>query len=314
MNAPTTQVILLAAALALPACCFAAPDDPPEILEAGAIRTDGGYSPDTGLVDGWSAEGEGSVPFPPPYTARYDDGRAALSFVAARHGRDMHTFFLIDKEINEFRPRVIIIEGLATAEGLSSQKWLRKMDEHRLWDEAEPCFATKLAVAYGIPFMGGEPTPVELKDGMAESRFSLKDFQGFYIIRTLTARPKQPDFSAAFAKVVSEFRQEFRIEDGSGLFSEPGFLDWYRKKNGKEFDYASIAQHEVFPRSGRKALHSQKVSMATSMFRNRHLAAVIAAMLDSYGRVLIVYGAGHHIELKRVLDGMLGEPQTYINP
>jgi len=53
---------------------------------------------------------------------------------------------------------------------------------------------------------------------------------------------------------------------------------------------------------------TNEVSHAVGQVRDAHLVRTIAELLNRFDRVLVVYGAGHHVQQAEVLAAMIGEP------
>lgn len=231
-----------------------------------------------------------------PFWARYWDGSAVLSFVAAKHGNHRATFAIIEQELADVAPAAVIIEGVRKGGGEPPP--------------GEPTHAARLAGRRGARVIGGEPTPAQELSGVLKEECSpgrkctLFDFQGFYTIRTLAGqRGDQP----TIAKIAAEFAQEFGAPEKL-LMKEAAFRRWYREGNGREFpeDPAQVDPQDSYPKADAREL-SRRVAAADARARNRVLAKRIASQLSlPPHRVVVVYGAGHHTELRLELEALLG--------
>jgi len=244
-----------------------------------------------------------------PYCARYGKGAKSLAFIAARHGGDPETYQLIDSEFSRLRPQVAIVEGIPTSDGASPRQWSVRIDERPGWEE--PPRLIKLCVRNGIPFLGGEPDGLQTKAGVESQGFSAMDFQGFELIRRMASNrvPAEP-FEAAFRRALQGYEQDLQVHDPAERFSPDSFRRWYRERNGRELDFGALEPWQAKPAAGPDARYAQRIAAAAGAVRDAHLADVIAQALADHDRVLVVYGAGHHIGLRRVLRDLLGDPQT----
>ncbi|MBI2387598.1 MAG: hypothetical protein HYV14_16550 [Elusimicrobia bacterium] len=251
------------------------------------------YSSDPRLVRSWNSSLDLA---PAPFWARYDDGRAALSFVAARHGEDSSTFRLIEEELAAQSPAVLILEGV-------------RPGSRRPPSGGESAHAARLAEAQGVRWLGGEPAAAkELQGVLAEDcharrKCTMRDFQGFYILRTWFLDAARPEGRRTIGEIVSAFSREFGVAPRL-LMSDPEFEAWYSAGNGKAFT-GEPDFDEILPQPDSPLL-SRRVADKDSLVRNRVLAALIAEQLSRAKRILVVYGASHHAELRPVLEAMLG--------
>lgn len=265
-------------------------------MEPAAAKS---YAPRLDLIDSYDPELGRGLP-KPSYAAIYNDGRKQLTFLAVEHG--VSSFRLVEKALNGPRaPEVVIVE---TDEDQAADEGIISKHE----GDSEAYHAAGLARRKKILVRGGELSPVAQLNAVLNLHegFTLKDYEGFYLVRTI-ADPgrKGPPFGALFAKVISEFEQEFEIRDKGDLFREGEFLGWYRTNNGKVFDYEALRPDEAYRRKESRLL-TRRVADAAGRVRNRRLSQRIAEGLNTYDCVLVVYGAGHHVELGRLLGDLLG--------
>lgn len=250
------------------------------------------YSFPAGLVQVYDS----TYPMEPPYCARYKNGAKTLVFLAAKHGPDS-----IPAVQGMFKTEPL--PQLAIVEMDDGQVQDKKVNEE-LASKSEPQQTAVLAGQKGIPVWGGEPAPKELLAAVLDAGYAVKDFELFYIVRTLLGGRR----GERIPKIVEEFQQEFGITDLGQLFDEAEFRRYYRAKNGKEFDAAKLEENETWPAQG-ATLFTRKVAAATSTLRNVRIGGRIADALDKNDRVLVVYGAGHQVEMGKALEQMLGKPK-----
>lgn len=265
-------------------------------------------------VDVFSSAAE---PFKPPYCVRYVDGDKRLVFLAARHKDKAETIPLTDKLFAaQPGPQVVIVER--NDEQVKDAGMIAQYA-----DEGEAEHAMLLAGKTGAAAWGGDPKPYEqLSAFLGLKTFGVRDFEGFYVLRTIAAERdgrlksyfSTNDFTALVDKVAKEFQGEFKKAPGSSdadlfkesdLFTIDTFTAWYQDKNKKKLDFAALTPEEVWP-AEKPALFSQQVAAGVSRVRDYFLGDRIAAGLNSHDLVLVVYGSGHYVEIARALKTMLG--------
>jgi len=291
------------------------------LLSAGLSGCAGGpsFQADPALLVPWTAAGQERLPAP-PYAARYvRDGRS-LTFVASlhEHRSGCDTFRVVEREFERLDPQVVILEGFSSADGVSPagySKWVRGQAEGELWPGGEAAFAAKLALDAGVPFLGGEPS-AELVFREAQSeRIGPEDLIYFFVVRQVpqwkrAEEDRDRTFEQLYREMIRQLAHMHPIE--AEAFQDPkGFLAWYQRRNGRAFVYDEITTEQSAPLTGEDALFTQRVSTQVGEVRDAHIASVIADQLNQHERVLVVYGAGHHLVQEPVLAKLLGPPESW---
>lgn len=255
----------------------------------------------------------------PPYCVRYADGGKSLVFIAAAHspgaGKPSPTLPMVDKLFAaQPGPEVLIVER--NDDQVKDAGMIA-----RYADEGEAEHALQLAGKTGAQAKGGDPKPYEqLSAFLSLKTFTVADFEGFYVIRTLNGERKgrfkayfdSGKFDGLVERVAGEFQGEFQggsagpeLFKESDLFTTSTFKNWYLEKNKKVLDFAALKDEETWPAKD-ASLFSRQVAAGASRVRDYFLGSRIAAGLNSRERVLVVYGGGHHVEIARALKTMLG--------
>ncbi|MCX5788678.1 MAG: hypothetical protein NTX64_09290 [Elusimicrobia bacterium] len=230
------------------------------------------YVPDSALVRLWEDVRE-KEPMPAPYLTVYRDGKKELKFIASRHGGDAGTFSLI-RDAFAGPPDVLIIEGQSSEDGYSPKKVIELMDREA----------------------GG---------------FTAKDLEGFETLRSLVGGPGEIRSSEpTFNNEKESFKDKYAIARESELFAdEAEFRAWLGKNYGED-GKGDLTRHQGKRFVGAEGGFGHRLDDLVSTTRDAHIAKVIADMLNAHDKVLIVYGAGHRMELAAVLEKMLGKPAS----
>ncbi len=72
-----------------------------------------------------------------------------------------------------------------------------------------------------------------------------------------------------------------------------------------------LANEDNAPFGSEDTTHLQILTDSMTRARDAHLLSLIAAKLNEYGRVLVIYGDGHLQTCRAVLENMLG-PQAIV--
>ena len=273
------------------------------------------FTPDTSLLVPWSEEAQKRFP-ETPYAARYERDGKSLSFVAAHHDHRLKskTFRIIDNEFRRFLPDMVVIEGLETRHGTSPEfyieTFMRYLQEES-WPIGEPGFTASLALARGVPFIGGEPADEEIRDVVVSGSIEPRDLLYYYVVRQIpqwkrTGEDQTQSFEELFARCVNHDMRTLGLDDEK-LADPKTFAAWYEARNGRPFSYEEVTTQQSAPIEG--GLFTNGISLRITDVREVHIVNLIADLLDNHDRVLVVYGSGHHVQQEKVLEKMLGTPR-----
>lgn len=267
------------------------------------------YVPDSALVRLWEDVRE-KEPMPAPYLTVYRDGKKELKFIASRHGGDAGTFSLI-RDAFAGPPDVLIIEGQSSEDGYSPKKVIELMDREALYARGEPFYAVNLALRNRVPFIGAEPSDRQMLEAILAGGFTAKDLEGFETLRSLVGGPGEIRSSEpTFNNEKESFKDKYAIARESELFAdEAEFRAWLGKNYGED-GKGDLTRHQGKRFVGAEGGFGHRLDDLVSTTRDAHIAKVIADMLNAHDKVLIVYGAGHRMELAAVLEKMLGKPAS----
>lgn len=269
---------------------------------------------DTSLVRPWDGKGAGPEP---PNVVRFQRGDNELSYVAVRHETDLNskTFETIKKEFSEFKPQIVIIEGLQTSEGISPASRTNNPPlDSKTWPRGEPQYSAALASQNGVPFIGGEPDDRAYTDNFRGKGYTDKDIMGFLLARQIPGRSKEAgskpfDLGEFYKADQDNLAKKFSLDENAKFASPDDFKKWYKEKNNIDLVTGPESASIVAPRDGPNALFTQKMSLEGDKLRDANITSVIASKLNEYDRVMVVYGAGHLFQERLVLEKMFRNEQ-----
>ncbi|MBI4859271.1 MAG: hypothetical protein HY815_03235 [Candidatus Riflebacteria bacterium] len=262
---------------------------------------------------------------PPPaflprsqYVARYRSAGRRLSFVAVHHmvTAGSRAASLARRECDLLSPEEVIVEGWSSADEAASRRMIERLrttplEGRERWGESMHTAA--LALERGITVVGGEAPPAVQRSAFAAGGRGDEDMLGYFVLRGISMwvvqkRLENEPFDDVCAEylgwVVPEYAPDLR-----GRFSAGEFHRWFVRRFGQPFPEGPYEPEDgVLPWWWTDPL-VQKLFRIDSRTRDVFLAGVIARSLESHHRVVVVYGAGHHATLHRVLSQMLGEPE-----
>jgi hypothetical protein len=273
-------------------------------------------SPRTGtaLVETYSAElARSSQPF--PYIALHEQRGRRLGFVAADHTIDpaSATMAAIRQAFEEVRPAKVIIEGFPTEMG-ESPGAIRDIVEEAHLPEGEPYgrgeagYAARLAMAAGVPFIGGEPTESVQTQALLTQGFSARDIFFTDMLKLLPQSIRGGEISgpddARFEDVFARWTVSLAIErENPPRLNLDDFAEWYLDQYGVDYRIDARFEHRADPNAEGVV---GRILRAQGLVRDRHLYGVIMEAVKKRERVLVVYGGTHHATLAPALTAALG--------
>jgi hypothetical protein len=255
----------------------------------------------------WSHELQSDQPYQPPFVARFEKGDQILSFVAVQ---------LIDDVLAKRHVRLAIIEGWPAAQGINPPRYARKLQE---WNASGFCkgggedgYAAFHAVEHGASFLGGEPDERLVVQAVLNQGFTPEDLLGFYFVRQVPQLRREGTLAAkgleaSFRTLIDAMGKRAGLEDAGAHLSLEQFRDWYRKRQGKEFDVATLDDAEPAP-VATGTYFTQRLSSVVGLVRDRFIVQVIASHLATDKDVLVVYGGSHFATQRPAFELLLGKP------
>lgn len=288
------------------------------IAGCALARTEGPLVGDPARVQPYSPELQARLFVRPvPFLASFARRPYTMGFVAAEHSVDANgaTFKTITAAFDRIRPAVVILEGFPTDWGNTPQQIAtlvprRNNPDADSYSRGEAVHAASIALARGVPFIGGEPTHRQLTTGLLAAGFKQEDIHFCDMIKVLNQDLSAGQFSGVndpqFATSYSNWAAS--LSRGSG-FEDPGiarFRLWYRETFLVELDADPHWANRTNP--GGNGLGAE-ISRTQGVLRDRHLFGLAVRLLNERQSVLIVYGASHLANLWAAFESMLGPPQ-----
>jgi len=242
-----------------------------------------------------------------------------LYYINARHatkdGLHKPTIETIEKAIEDYKPQLVIIEGVPTAIGVSPAPYVKFAEKDSVDNfliGGEPVYALLLAHKNNIPFVGGEPTDIEIFSAMEKEGYSLKDMMAFYLLRAIPRAwiEKRPMSEEGYFQLfVDEYLGKFfeHVPEHERL-TLAEFEEWYATHRDKRSnpDYLAVQMGDMAPWDTPTASYFQTLNYRLGMVREEHLDTLIGESMTNYDRVLVVYGDGHFVQSRAVFEKMLG--------
>jgi len=283
-------------------------------VSCGGMAT-GNLRPAHQFIDDWESLPSAIRGRKLPLSERFRKGGKELVFLATTHESNpaSETFRMIRKELTEKNHDLVIVEGVPTQLGLSNTAFLTqvipKPGRTHTWS-GENAYAAWLAHQRGIPFVGGEPSRREMQQALVHVGITSRDLIYFFMVSNIlpfrrTGLPVNTNSDQYLEQTLAESRRGFHVMDPAVLSVED-FKNWYEKGNGKPFSLDSVTLQECAP-LGRSSLRTNQISYRWEQVRNRHLLELIARSFHTRKRVLVVFGGGHFLELRRALHKMFDD-------
>jgi hypothetical protein len=253
-----------------------------------------------------------------PFVAIYRRGIENLVFVGVRHAFDTEspTMRAVTKGFAEIRPAVVILEGFPTAMGEDPPPLVQAAHQYGAADadaftRGEAMYAASLALARGIPFLGGEPTQEEQFKALKAKGFTDADLAFDAALGCLSQALRSGDIAdtslASLENVYPRLVENVREQTGLEAPTLDGFRRRYQDLYGVD-----VVGDEGFPLRidvGDSTRHGQQ-NVLGMMVRDLHLLELIERQLTRRRSVLVVYGGSHWSTLSQALEQRLGKPRV----
>lgn len=254
------------------------------------------------------------------YTSVYADCGKQVTFVAAAHSNEAgsDTYLKVRAAFDAASPEFVIAEGFPTDMGRSPDAMIGYAAEMEgTPGDFEPLLTIRLAAEAGIPFVGGEPVDKSVLEDVTASGVTAEDLFGYYIVRQIdqwvqsgeASSYSDPAIDALIADYAASFTGDTGLSAGdlANVSTFDAFRIWYEKTNG--LPYATgFRPEDAWPTSPETDRQTNRLSNRVADVRDRHLQGVLSDALSEFDRVLIVYGASHHLVHAQALESAFGKP------
>jgi hypothetical protein len=258
-----------------------------------------------------------------PYVAKFESNGKLLLYVASEHISSEKfpdllnhpTLRTISNLFSEFKPEIVIVEGINTGADLSPKSILsqaEKCEQSRYQGCSESFFAINEARLHGAEYITGEPEEIQIKEQILSEGFSNEDLLGFYLVRQIPQLKRQAEFDRAnFPAQADKLLRRFERKIGSNLnFRFKEFERWYIDHAATKKNYFDVTADDAAPDSSPQATYVQKISAKVGLIRDRSIVKTIGLMAENYSRILVVYGGSHLLTQEPALVSLFGKP-TY---
>lgn len=249
---------------------------------------------------------------PLPYLAVYKHQDKKLIYLVTPHGSDTES--KTHKKIFELMtsknaPQASIVEIPTHAPKLL-ETYLRSCDMEKRCVEAP--YAYVLAKKHGIKVTGGEPANGLVVQNSIEAGLTMDEIIFFYVVRNFSQwHPNPPKPQHTPENPIQEIKNIIRVKkeilgQSSSPFNLQSLAQIYEKGMGKRFNYLDIKYQDIAPY--RDGHYIQKLSNIIDKTREENILKTVEDSLKENSFVFIVYGSGHYLKHKPVLDNALGKP------
>jgi hypothetical protein len=258
-----------------------------------------------------------------PFIASYQNRNERLVFVAVHHAFQPAdpTMRAVKVGLDQFRPKVVILEGFPTVMGENPAQIVAEVRRYGSagadeYVRGEGTYAGSIALARGIPFIGGEPTREEQTKVLKSKGYTDTDLAFSALLGAYSQALRSgdmPDTSVeSLTKIYPQLADDVKAPTsrGGSNLDAPSLEDF--RERYKTMYGVDIVGDDQFPlridvvndntRHGQQA----KVNMMT---RDRHLLGLIEQQLAERHAVLVVYGGSHWATLSAALEARLGSPK-----
>lgn len=258
---------------------------------------------DYSKIVNWTNERQKLEPCFSPFVAEYSQNGRQLIYLSAKHGNktdNANTFSMVENQIKNFRPDIVIIEGVPSFLGESPEevkKYAKTCSDNEFSRCGESMYTAHLASSNGIPFIGGEPGDNKVFKELTNKGISRLDVEAFFVLRNCTQWIRS---GKSFEENFKNYQTRFDRSEGRTPLSIDEFKIWYKVNMNTDFKLEDVTSESIMPLE--KGNFGQRMSYAVDEIRERNILEVVNNEVNRNRRVLIVYGSGHHVKHKEVLN------------
>ncbi|MBW3558713.1 MAG: hypothetical protein KY449_02930 [Proteobacteria bacterium] len=250
-----------------------------------------------------------------PYVAEHSRNGRRLAFVAAAHSSTpgSPTHLEVRRAFERIRPAAVIIEGIPSSWGENPApivELARMTDDPGAepYARGEAGYAASLALASGVPFMGGEPTERDQTTALIAQGFSPLDIFYTDLIKLLPQSIRGGEITAlgdvSFERAFAHWTTSLALERNDAPDVDlDGFARWYQVQYGLDYRTDPLFDRRADP--GAETLPG-RILQAQALIRDQHLLDLILRTVRKRDRVLVVYGGTHRATLAQALSRELG--------
>lgn len=232
-----------------------------------------------------------------PYCLSFKDNTKILNFIGAKHTIDKtsDTFKLIKKIIKQYKPQLIIVEGVPHSMGMNP------VLKHF---QGEGMYAINLGKQYGADFIGIEEEERKLIQKLLK-KYSREDILGYDFLRMHNFDYK------IMKKSKKKFLNDFRTHN---MFNDATYdpIKWFENTFGKKFKYGQFLEYS-FPYNGMNAVITQKIGYEYSKNRDVASIKILYKLINQYDNILYIVGENHIYAIKDILVHSFGNYKIISN-
>jgi len=200
------------------------------LLASGCVTQQPNPKADLKLIRSYTFELEKQKHLEAPYVAKYQRNGKTLLYLAAKHISaqkypdllEHPTLRTIARLFSEYKPQVVIVEGLDTGTEVSPKSIFKKADECEQSKYRSGCgesfFAINQARKIGIGYVSGEPRNSEIKDQLVAEGYTAEDLLGFYLVRQIPQYKRRAEFDRlTFSEQAEKQLARFQKQIGTNL-------------------------------------------------------------------------------------------------
>lgn len=254
-----------------------------------------------------------------PEITVYKRGSKLVVFIGVEHDADPAgpTHRLISSAFDMASPKIVIVEGIPTAQGLDPPKLMalaqEPLDSQGLQPNGETVPTVRSALKNRSRLIGGEPSDREVREITSRFGVSERNLLGFYVLRVVPQWISQgqitdladPRATNLINQQLIRSRAELGVEE-SALPNAGSWLAW-RKQLNPGADPARFETKEAGPLVD-GPWRTSRIGAAVSRARDTHLFDLTAKQLNEHQSVVVVFGGSHALIQRPALVKLLGQP------
>lgn len=265
----------------------------------------------------YSNELNAKEPYEEPFISYFKKRELLLTFVAANHveNEDNSTCKTIRDEFKKNQYNFLLVEGMAFSQinNESDIQYAKDCEKNNYKNCGEDVCAINEALRQNTSFNYAEPSDLTIKEEIMRLGYTAEELVFFYGLRQIPQLKRQGinDIEGLKKKMISYLeRASLKRIKLDTVFTLSAFEKMYFKKYGKNINYLEVTTDDVSPRVDNNPSWANTMSHDVGVIRNEFIMKMVEERVNSYKKVIIVYGSGHLVQTRDALMKAFGSVEN----
>lgn len=269
------------------------------------------------LIEDYRIKSNEKEKFQQPYISIFTHKKYQLHFVAAKHqnGAEGSTCRTI-RDAFKKKFNFLIVEGVAfsTINNPQDINFVKQCKDNNFKNCGEDTCAVAEALSANTPFSYAEPDDLMIKEKIKLMGYTEEEMAFLYALRFIPEirRMNINDIDGIKNRLQKYLKNlsTKRLNLASDMTLD-NFEKIHKEKYNSPINYLEIDTNTTSPQIDQNPSWANILASKIGRIRNEFILKMIQDRLNQYHDVIVVYGAGHLVELRPALESMLGQSSDF---